>query len=316
MSKRKKKAISWKAWRFRAWKPVRMAIFFLGIGLVTGAGLALFFVDRPAIPKIATVTAKLADTTDTAFKKTKLRPQWVREAVPEPAIKGRPMIAIILDDLGMSRARTADAIQLSAPLTLAFLPYANGLWEQTTAARAAGHELLIHVPMEPQGKNDDPGPHALMVHMTQDEILENLSWDFDRFEHYVGINNHMGSKFTKDPDRLAMVFRELKARGLLFIDSRTTADSVAKKLAREIGVPFAERQVFLDNFRSAENVRERLEKLELIARRDGAAIGIGHPHKVTLAALREWLPTLLEKGFVLVPASTIVRRQLKDAAGR
>ena len=226
------------------------------------------------------------------------------------------MIAIILDDLGMSRARTADAIKLSAPLTLAFLPYASRLPEQTKAARDAGHELLIHVPMEPQGKHGDPGPHALMAHMTQDEILEQLSWDFDRFKHYVGINNHMGSKFTKDPARLAVVFRELKARGLLFIDSRTTADSVAKKLAREIGVPFAERQVFLDNYRSAENVKEGLEKLQSIARKDGAAIGIGHPHKVTLAALAEWLPTLVEKGFVLVPASAIVAKRLKDAAGR
>ncbi len=127
----------------------------------------------------------------------------------------------------------------------------------------------------------------------------------------------MGSKFTKDAEQLALVFQELKTRGLLFIDSRTSADTVAEKLASEIGLPFAERRVFLDNSRSAENVNERLVKLEAVARAEGSAIAIGHPHDVTMAALREWLPTLTEKGFALVPVSAVVRRRLgkKGIAG-
>jgi len=303
MSKHKKKAVSL--------RPVLMASLFLVIGLATGAGLALLFVERAETPKVAAVELKPAEIASKADPK----PPWLHNAVPAPAIKGRPMIAIILDDLGPSPARAAAAIALSGPLTLAFLPYAGALSEQTAAARAAGHELMIHVPMEPEGKNGDPGPRALMVDMKRGEILERLRWDLDRFEHYVGINNHMGSRFTKNRDHMATVFRELKSRGLLFVDSRTTADTVGKKLAQEIGVPFAERQVFLDNSRSAANVKERLNELETLARKEGMAIGIGHPHKVTLTALQNWLPTLAEKGFVLVPVSAIVRKQQKTEPG-
>lgn len=300
MSKRKKKAA--------AWKPALLAFLFLGIGLAAGAGFAVFFAEKPTASK-----AVLALTKPAAIPlKIKPKPQWVQNAMPSPLIEGQPMIAIILDDLGLNPARATAATRLSGPLTLAFLPYANALEEQTAQAHAAGHELLVHVPMEPEGKNGDPGPHALMADMEPDEILDRLRWDLGRFKHYVGINNHMGSKFTKDRKRLSTVFGELKARGLLFIDSRTTVDTVAKKLAKEMAIPFAERQVFLDNYRSAENVRARLNELESIARREGAAIGIGHPHKVTLTALREWLPTLSGKGFVLVPVSTIVRKQLAD----
>ncbi|MCE2510315.1 MAG: divergent polysaccharide deacetylase family protein [Alphaproteobacteria bacterium] len=303
-------------------RPWIAAVLALGVGLALGAGLTLFLGETPSASKIETThkeaarrpvpkvaglpAAKPGDFLPGEASK----PQWIRNAVAVPENGERPLIAIVIDDLGLSPKRSAMAIGLPGPLTLAFLPYAAKLPEQARRARAAGHELLVHVPMEPEGKVADPGPRALMTRMSVEEILERLRWDLDRFDHYVGINNHMGSKFTKNPERLALVFQELKSRGLLFLDSRTTSDTVARELAGEMGIPFAERQVFLDNYLSAKNVHERLARLEEIARNEGVAVAIGHPHEVTMAALREWLPTLEEKGFALVPVSAVVRKRL------
>ncbi len=308
------------------WASALVAVLCLGAGLAIGAGLTVFFAEAPSASKVGDgqkapnpqpglKIVGLPPATPGDFLPGGAQPPWIRNAVLVPENGDRPLIAIIVDDLGLDQTRATMAIGLPGPLTLAFLPYAPKLPEQAASARKAGHELLVHVPMEPEGQLGDPGPRALMTHMQSQEILERLRWNLDRFDHYVGINNHMGSKFTKDADRLALVFQELKTRGLLFIDSRTSAETVAKKLASKIGLPFGERRVFIDNSRSAKNVKERLAKLEAVARAEGSAIAIGHPHEVTVAALREWLPTLNKKGFALVPVSAVVRRRLGKKIG-
>jgi uncharacterized protein len=235
-------------------------------------------------------------------------PTWLRNAVTTPLHDDRPAIVVVLDDLGMNRANTAALNQLKAPLTLAFLPYAGALERQTEAARAAGHELLVHVPMEPIG-DEWPGPGALISSLDDGEILRRLRTQLRSFDGFVGINNHMGSLLTSDHRRMALVMAELHRQGLLFLDSRTTGRSVAAAEAHRLGVPHALRDVFLDNYREAPYIDRRLAEVERVARRHGAAIAIGHPHDATIAALRRWLPTLEAKGFALVPISTIVARR-------
>jgi hypothetical protein len=129
------------------------------------------------------------------------------------------------------------------------------------------------------------------------------------FGGFVGINNHMGSLLTAERGPMALLMAELRARGLLFLDSRTTAQSVAAHEARRAGVAHAVRDVFLDNDTNLEAIRRQLALTEQIARRRGSAVAIGHPHHATIEALRGWLPTLEQRGFVLVPISTIVARQ-------
>ena len=235
-------------------------------------------------------------------------PTWLRNAIPHPLLDDRPAIAVVLDDLGMNRANTAAINQLEAPLTLAFLPYAGALERQTAAARAAGHELLVHVPMEPTGQ-DWPGPGALISALDDGEILRRLRTQLGSFEGFVGINNHMGSRLTADRERMALIMAELRRHGLLFLDSRTSGASVAAAEAQRQGVPHAVRDVFLDNDLDAPYIDRRLAEVERIARRHGMAVAIGHPHDATLAALRRWLPTLQAKGFALVPVSTVVARR-------
>ena len=237
------------------------------------------------------------------------QPAWLRYAVSPPAMRGRAHVAIVIDDLGMDRRRTERAIALKGPLTLSFLAYADDLPRLTEAAHRAGHELMVHVPMEPMSRAEDMGPHGLAVALSQDELLRRLRWDLERFDGYVGINNHMGSRFTSDTPGMTAIMGELKARGLLFIDSRTIASTVAAEVAQRLGVPNASRDVFLDNESDATAVGERLAVLEATARRHGSAIAIGHPHDGTLAELAPWLDKLESKGLVLVPVSTIVKER-------
>ena len=232
---------------------------------------------------------------------------WLRNAVPAPKAGGRPMIAIIIDDLGIDRKRSERVAALRGPLTLSYMTYAEDLVHQTHEAHAHGHELMVHVPMQPQSATYDPGPEVLEVGESPEEIRRRLDWGLSRFEGYIGINNHMGSRFTSDAAGMQVVMGELRSRGLAFIDSVTSERTVGAETARQFGVPFAARHVFLDNDLGVAHVRAQLAKTEAYARKHGIAIAIGHPHDGTIEALGGWLPGLEARGFVLVPVSAIIK---------
>ncbi len=234
------------------------------------------------------------------------QPLWLKNAVHAPPMAGRPAIAIVIDDMGVDRKRSARIAKLPGPLTLAWLPYAQGLREQARAARAAGHELLLHLPMEPSVQAD-PGPDALLVRLSRDEIQRRTAQALASFEGYVGANNHMGSRFTADRGAMAPVLAEMQQRGLLWLDSRTSSSMVAASLAKELKLPFAGRDIFLDNVETVSAVRAQLAKTEAVARHQGFAIAIGHPHDATAEALAAWLPEVQKRGFVLVPVTAVVR---------
>jgi len=233
-------------------------------------------------------------------------PAWRRFAAAAPAADGRPRIAVVIDDLGLDGPRSQRAIALPAAVTLSFMSYATEARGETEEARERGHELLVHVPMEPLSAHEDMGPNGLLVSLSQDEVLRRLRWDLGRFDGYVGINNHMGSRFTADAAAMAPVIAEVKARGLLFLDSRTAGDSQGAVLAQRAGVPFAERDVFLDDVITPAAIAAQLRATEMWARRHGTAVAIGHPHDETLAALAAWIAALPQKGLVLVPLTAVV----------
>jgi polysaccharide deacetylase 2 family uncharacterized protein YibQ len=240
------------------------------------------------------------------------QPAWLRYAVPAPPTGNRPLVAIVLDDLGLDQTRTAEAIGLRGPLTVSFMTYASDLAEQTAAARRAGHELFLHVPMEAVDRQADPGPHALFTTLPREQILERLRWGLGRFDGFVGINNHMGSKFTADAQGMAPVMEELRARGLAFLDSRTSPASAGIRVAVAYRVPHAARDVFLDDDQTPSAVAKQLAMVEQIARQHGSAIAIGHPHDQTIAALKAWVPLLDGKGLALVPVSAVIRHQMQE----
>lgn len=234
-------------------------------------------------------------------------------------VDNKPQISIIIDDLGVVRHRTVNIIELPAPLTLSFLPYAPDLRGITRRARDRGHELMVHIPMEPKG-DMDPGPHALLTNSSDQKILQDLHFNLSQFEGYVGINNHMGSAFTEDRPGLNLILDDIRKKGLLVLDSRTSGKSILAQIASEKNIPNITRDLFLDNEQDVSYILIQLEKLEEMARERGSAIAIGHPYEETVKALSIWLPTLKAKGIAIVPLSHLVKRkyekiQLADGGG-
>lgn len=239
-------------------------------------------------------------------------PLWRKNAVTAVNPGGQPMIAIVIDDLGLNRINARRSIALRPPMTLAFMTYAPGIEVLASTAKSVGHELLVHVPMEPKDPSFDAGENALITGLDQAELARRLDWALSRFDGYIGINNHMGSKFTEWPLGMAQVMAVLRSRGLLFLDSVTSGSSVGVPLAERMGVVHASRDIFIDNEPDdPESIRRQLRYLEQTARRHGTAVGIGHPHDSTLDVLAEWLVTVEHRGFVLVPLSAIVRDRIR-----
>jgi len=234
-------------------------------------------------------------------------PLWKINAVKLSEEMPGPKIAIVIDDAGIDRKRTKFAINLTAPLTFSFLTYGSQIQKQVEVARQAGHEIMCHIPMQPIDPKVDPGPNVLSTDLTGEEIRRRLEWGLSNVTGIVGINNHMGSKFTNDVRGMSLVMEELRRYGLLFLDSRTTSQTVGAEVARLYQVPFAVRNVFLDHENDLKSIRKRLLELESIARKNGFAIAIGHPRPNTIKALSQWLPILPEKGFILAPVSDIAR---------
>ncbi len=232
---------------------------------------------------------------------------WLDNALPVPDPGGRPMISVVIDDLGLNRKITRDFIALPGPLTLSHMAYAESPEGLVSAGRLHGHEIMLHLPMEPRDSHYNPGPGALMTSQSDSEIRRLVADALSRYPGVVGLNNHMGSKFTADARGMGVVMGSLAERGLMFLDSRTTGSSVAPPQARLHGVPFVERAVFIDHKDSAQSIHHQLAQIEQFAARHGQAVAIGHPREKTYRALAQWLPTLAGKGYALMPASAIIR---------
>ena len=221
-----------------------------------------------------------------------------------------PLIAIIIDDLGNQKESGNRVIALPGPVACAVMPhtaYANYLAE---AAYVAGKEVMLHLPMQPVEMNRYSGPGEINLDTNQSNMRQILNADLNAVPHTVGVNNHMGSLITRHPGHMEWLMDELGRRGnLYFIDSYTTASSIAYQMALEKGVPTARRNVFLDNEMSASNIAMEFARLKREATEYGFAIAIGHPYTVTLDYLEKELPLLAEQGFKLVPVSRIVELQ-------
>ncbi|MBP5855478.1 divergent polysaccharide deacetylase family protein [Marivibrio halodurans] len=237
------------------------------------------------------------------------RPAWIANARAVPLDPSRPILAIVIDDVGVDVAHSREAVRLPAPLTFAFLPYGYDLPAMTRTAREGGHEIMVHLPMEPENREVDPGPHALMTDLPPEEIDRRIAWNLARIDGPVGLNNHMGSKFSARPEGMRRVLRALSDRGLFFLDSVTSARTTGYRLAEEMGVPFAVRDIFIDHTLDKATIRAQLEKAVETAKRQGHAVAIGHPHDETIDVLRDWLPTVAGQGVQLVPMSAVIRRR-------
>lgn len=202
--------------------------------------------------------------------------------------KEKPFITLIIDDMGYNKKIGQDLLAINLPISFAFLPGAPHTQSLLTQARKLNKEILLHQPMEAKDPKWDPGPGGLMTAMTSAEIRRIVDKNLAAIGDAVGVNNHMGSRFTGHRDKMAACLGVIKKRGLFFVDSVTSNDSIAYGLAREMEIPTARRNIFLDNKKDHEAIISQLEKLIRIARSNGHAIGIGHPYPATLTALKQY----------------------------
>jgi polysaccharide deacetylase 2 family uncharacterized protein YibQ len=219
----------------------------------------------------------------------------------------RPQIALVIDDLGQNPAHFRRLAALGLPFTASILPdLPYSRWTGREAAKR-GVEVLLHLPMEPLGYPEKhPGPGSLLVEMSDEEMRDQLSRNLKAVPWATGVNNHMGSRLTSNQPAMELLMGELKSRKLFFLDSKTSAQSLAFETAYRFNLPASKRDVFLDAENSREFVQKQLRKLLAMARRKGTAIAIGHPYGHTLSVLEEMRDQLLESGIDWVPVSKLV----------
>lgn len=222
----------------------------------------------------------------------------------------RPVISIIVDDIGYHTLPDRDMIELPGAIAYAFLPYAPQTKKLAKLAHSLNKEVILHAPMQAMDATKKLGPGSLTLHMTEQNFVQTLRESLASVPHVKGVSNHMGSLLTRHPGHMVWLMREMNRHGdLFFIDSRTTSKSVAKAVADEHHVPNLTRDVFLDAERNEAFVEKQFDKLLKIARTRGYAIGIAHPYPETHKVLSQRLMELEEENIRLVPVSEILKRE-------
>ncbi|MBL8895854.1 MAG: divergent polysaccharide deacetylase family protein [Rhizobiales bacterium] len=234
---------------------------------------------------------------------------YARTASASIQMSDTPKIAIVLGGMGLNQELTSKAIKaLPGDVSFAFAPYGENLQTQVNKARAAGHEIMLQLPMEPFGyPGTNPGPKTLLT--SADEATNNdaLLWHLSRFAGYIGVSAYMGGNFLADPAALRPVLADLKKRGLYFLEDAPSPKSSAADVGRIVGLPVLATQIVIDANAEAPAIAKALAQLEDEARQSGIAIGTGTGLQVTIEEVQEWAKTLNDRGILLVPLSTAFR---------
>lgn len=228
-------------------------------------------------------------------------PREIRLEPPET----RPLLAIVIDDFGWGVPGTAEMFALPYRITMAVLPGGPFTKSEARQAHENGHEVFLHLPMEPRGPLPAT-PQFVTVNMTGEAIQALVRSYLLEVPEATGVNNHMGSRATADRRVARAVLEVVAEHGLIFVDSRTWPQSVMAEVAAELGIPAAVNQVFLDNIREADAITQRLWEGAALAERHGRALVIGHVHPVMAQVLAEEIPRLEAAGIAVVPASRVV----------
>jgi uncharacterized protein len=265
--------------------------------LALALGIALYVKTRPSEPE------RLPERRATPRHAARRQPHALPSApTPEPSVRSAEgRIAIVIDDLGNDREALERIARWPFAVAGAVLPELPGSADAARRLAASGKEVLLHLPMEPDGYPQvRPGPGVVLRSDSDEKIAQTVVGDLATVPGAVGVNNHMGSAATADPRVMRAVVRVLAERGLFLVDSRTTEATVARRVADEAALPVVSRRVFLDAVPTAYAVEQSFRELIRNAKKDRTALAIGHPHPATLAMLERELPRLGERGVKLV----------------
>jgi len=206
----------------------------------------------------------------------------------------RSKVAIIIDDMGYNTKALNYVSEIKVPLTLAVLPQLPFSQRVAQEGHIMGHEIILHLPLEPEEEIECLGPGAILLEAGPEKIENILDKNLRTVPHCRGLNNHAGSRFTKDTQKMKVLLEAMKKRDLFFVDSLVTPESCGFSLAIELDVPTASRDIFLDNIKEEEYILNQLKELIVISHRTGKAIGIGHPSPITLQVLKKNLHLFAE----------------------
>ncbi len=268
------------------------------ISLVSVSLYVLFF-----IIAIVFLYCTSHDTKEQSDEGEKLKIEQKKITIARPSKK----LAIVIDDIGYDLDAVERLLDLDIPLTLSVLPYCPYSEAAARRAHQAGREVMLHIPMEPKGHpKKNPGEGALLITMTHQEIEDALARAMDSVPFIAGANNHMGSLFMEDKEKVHTVLAALKKQGLYFLDSVTTSESKGRQAALATGIRYGARDIFIDNSHETEDTCTSI--LNVINERNNweTLIAIGHPYKSTVTALKQVIPDLQEKGIAIVPLSEII----------
>lgn len=231
------------------------------------------------------------------------------DAVPDD----RPLLAIVIDDWGYGWSAANDFLALDVPLNVAVIPHLPYSQRHANQAAERGHQVILHLPMEPMDEGWDLGEGAVLTAMASDDIVRDVARAWRSVPHVSGVNNHMGSKATADERVVAAVMAVVKEEGAFFLDSKTTAASVIGPIAESFDVPYLENDRFIDPDTVPERVRDRIMAAARIAKRRGWAVAIGHVQPATYAGLVAALPLLEEEGVRLARLDEVLARAQRNA---
>ncbi len=212
-------------------------------------------------------------------------------ALSEAHTRQTRKVAIVIDDFGNNMLGTEEMMNLPFPITVAVMPFLPTTRRDAEWAHRVGHEVFVHLPMEPlRGKRSWLGPGAITADLSDEEIKRRVNAAIDNVPHAVGINNHMGSKVTADARVMRAVLEVCRDRGMMYLDSHTNYRSVVAAVARELGVPYVENNLFLDDISSKRHIAKQINVLRNFLKQHAICIAIGHvglPGKKTASILRE-----------------------------
>lgn len=224
-------------------------------------------------------------------------------------------MAIVIDDLGNSMEGTQAIMDLNIPITVAIMPFMPSTAQDAEQAYAKGHEVIVHMPMEPnKGKKSWLGPGAITADLSDEEVKQRVEAAIDQVPHAVGMNNHMGSKITTNEHLMRIILQVCKDRGLYYLDSKTSHQSVVAKVANELGVTYIENNLFLDDVYTAAHIEKQMQKAFELLDKNQYNVMIGHvgaPGKYTSSTIKASIDQLQKRG-TLLKVSQMIQNQLID----
>ncbi len=273
----------------------------VGIALVL-AGAFLYWRTSRVMPHKRVLLKKHIAAAQSARKKEGLPP--IPSSMPKKFTN--PKIAIVIDDFGYNKNNLETLFDIHQPVTLSILPDLRYSTEIAILARAHGDEVILHLPLEPQNKDVKEEYDTIKSGMKEGEITARLRKEVTSVPGLQGVSNHMGSKSTEDRALMTIIFKYLKSQGLYFSDSLTSQKSVCRDVAREVGIPYGRRDIFLDNSEDPRDIEKQVSMLRRMAFRKGKVIAVCHDKKNTMTVLARMMPEMAQEGVKFVYLSELV----------